>query len=100
MSLLTRRSVAAFTIVGLAVTVLLVLLVAPHASSKPDGLQRIAADQQIDAHVANRSSAIHRITVSTTIGGLIGVVFVFAAAFVLTKTLARSCRPTLDGEAS
>jgi hypothetical protein len=44
-----RLSLFAFVAVGLAVAAALVILVAPRASSSPDGLEKVAAEKGIDA---------------------------------------------------
>ena len=41
-------SIAAVVVAGLLVAVLLVVFVAPRASSSPDGLEKVAADKGID----------------------------------------------------
>ena len=52
-----RVSVSAFVAAGLLVAVLLVVFVAPHASSSPDGLEKVAADQGIDKNTEKHASA-------------------------------------------
>jgi len=83
-----RRSIAAFVVAGLLVAVLLVIFVAPRASSSPDGLEKVAAEQGIDRDV--RPSAVgdgpladygvkgvdHE-ALGTIVTGLIGVAVTF-----------------------
>ncbi len=41
----SKKSMAIFVLAGLALCVMLVLVLLPHASSSPDGLERVAADK-------------------------------------------------------
>lgn len=40
-----KKSTVIFVLAGLALCVMLVLVLLPHASSSPDGLERVAADK-------------------------------------------------------
>lgn len=95
-----RRSVG-LVAVGLLVALALAFLVAPHASSSPDGLERVAADRGIDTDarasaVAGSPLADYAVrgvddtALSTGTAGAIGI----AVVFVLTFGLARSLRIT------
>ena len=87
----TRRlSLFAFVAVGLAVAAALVILVAPRASSSPDGLEKVAADKGIDADAREHAfsggpladygtSGVDDESVGTIVAGLVGV----AATFVV-----------------
>ena len=77
-------------LVGIAVAALLVVLVAPWANPNPDGLERVAADQGIDAAVTDHDLAgspladygvdgIDSPVLGTGIAGLTGI----AATFVI-----------------
>ena len=103
-----RMSIAAFVLAGLLVAVLLVVFVAPHASSSPDGLEKVAAEQGIDrggpperrgrrpARRLRRVGRRQRRGSATVVAGLVGVavtfVVVVGAMWVLRRR--RSRRPT------
>ncbi len=83
-----RLSVAAFVAAGLLVAVLLVVFVAPHASSSPDGLEKVAAEQGIDRDVRPSAVAggpladygvkgVDSGRVGTIVAGLVGVAVTF-----------------------
>jgi len=87
-------STRTFAIAGIAIALLLAFVVAPHASSSPDGLVKVAADQGLDrgAHpsaVAGGPLAgyavngVHDTTVSTGVAGIIGVAATGALGIVL-----------------
>lgn len=93
-----RASVWAVVVSGLAVAVVLALVVSPHASAHPDGLEKVAADQHLDtgerAHaLSDGPLAEYAVTgiddagLSTGVAGLIGVAVTFAAAFGLSAAL-------------
>jgi cobalt/nickel transport system permease protein len=52
-----QMSTRAFVLAGIVVALVLAFLVAPHASSSPDGLEKVAADQGIDASVSDHALA-------------------------------------------
>ena len=52
-----RISTLTFVVAGLAVAVVLMLVLAPYASTKPDGLEKVAADHGIDAGVTDHALA-------------------------------------------
>jgi hypothetical protein len=93
-----RASVWTFVLAGLAVAVAIALVVSPHASAHPDGLEKVAADQHLDsgerAHaLADGPLADYAVTgitdggLSTGVAGLIGVAVTFAASFGLSAAL-------------
>jgi hypothetical protein len=84
-------------IAGLAIAALVVILLAPLASSDPDGLERVAEDQ---GFLGAARQALYSIlpdytipgldgNLSTIVAGLIGVAIVFALMFGLGRVLAR-----------
>lgn len=98
-----RRSVAAFVVIGLAVAIGLAVFVSPEASSKPDGLNKVAIDQGFDQHeTAHRSAdlptagyAVRGVDSerwSTGLAGLIGVAVTFALGTGLVLLARRSGR--------
>ncbi len=85
---------------GLAIAALVVIVLAPLASSDPDGLERVAKDNGFlgTAHDAV-SSILPDYTVpgiggnlSTILAGLIGVLVVFGLMMLLGRVLARRRR--------
>ena len=100
-----RISVAAFVVAGLLVAVLLVVFVAPRASSSPDGLEKVAADQGIDRDVRPSAVAdgpladygvkgVDHAALGTIVAGLVGVavtfVVVLAAMWLLRRRRSRT----------
>ncbi len=86
-------------VAGLVLAAALALLVAPRASSSPDGLEKVAADHQLDAGakpsatdgsplagyaVGGRDSAL-----STGIAGVAGIAATFAVGYGLFRLAAR-----------
>jgi hypothetical protein len=90
--------------VGLAVAVALAFLVAPEASSKPDGLEKVAIDEGFvdgarDHDLADSPTADYGVEgvddarLSTGLAGLIGIAVTFAVTgglFLLVRRLRRS----------
>jgi hypothetical protein len=79
-----RISTRAFVLAGLGVALVLAFLVSPHASSSPDGLEKVAADQGIDASVSDHALATGPLAdyavdgvadagLSTGLAGIVGV---------------------------
>lgn len=100
---MTRRSVWLTVAAGLLVALVLVVLVAPHASSSPDGLERVAADQRIDGgerpHALDGGplagyavDGVEDDTAGTALAGTIGVAVVFVATFGLLAVVRRNAR--------
>jgi hypothetical protein len=98
-----RISLGGFVLLGLAVALVLAFVVSPHASSKPDGLEKVAAEQQLDT--GERASAtadgpladysvrgIDDPGLSTGVAGVIGVAVTFALAAGLSAVMRRTRR--------
>lgn len=90
-------------LVGLALAALVVVVLAPLASSDPDGLERVA----IDAGFAEQGTdATYEILpdysvpvlgdgpLSLIVAGLIGILVVAAAVWLIGRLLARRTQPT------
>ena len=88
-------------VVGLAIAAAVVIVLAPLASSDPDGLERVAGDQ---GFLESARDAVYSIipdytipgidgNLSTILAGLIGVVIVFGLMIVLGRVLARRRQP-------
>ena len=90
-------------VVGLLITAAVVVLLAPLASDDPDGLERVA----IDAGFAEQGTdagyqllpdysvpGLGDSTASLIVAGLIGVVLLFGAMWLLGRVLARRANPT------
>jgi cobalt/nickel transport system permease protein len=95
-----RRLPAWSWLVGLALAALVVVIAVLLASGDPDGLERVAADQGF-SHAAEDApfSIIPDYTVpgidgdlSTIVAGLIGIVVVFGAVWLVGRALARRSR--------
>jgi ABC-type Fe3+-siderophore transport system permease subunit len=103
-----RLSIAAFVAAGLAVAVLLVLLVSPHADADPDGLSKVSADHGIDRTQLPSGAkdsplagyavpGLHHGGLSTGLAGLIGITVTFAiVAGVLWLVRRRRPAPSAD----
>lgn len=85
-----RPSTLVFLRAGLTVALVLAFVVAPVASSSPDGLEKVAADKGLDRDVRDHALAggpLAEYTVrgvdddglSTGVAGVIGVIVTFAA---------------------
>jgi hypothetical protein len=88
-------------LVGLAVAALVVIVLAPLASSAPDGLERVAEDHgfietaQAAAYELLPDYTLRGVSdgaVSTILAGLVGVVLVFALMWAAGAFLARRSR--------
>ncbi len=100
---MTRRaSFRTFIVAGFLVALLLAFLVSPHASSSPDGLNKVGAEKGLDTEVRVNAMAggpladyavkgIHDKGLSTGVAGIIGVTITFGAAFGISK-LAKASR--------
>jgi cobalt/nickel transport system permease protein len=94
---------------GLLIALLLAFFVSPHASSKPDGLEKVAADKSLDsgkrAHalgdgpLADYSvKGVDDTSMSTGLAGVIGVVVTFAIGlglFLVLGTVRRRHAPAV-----
>jgi hypothetical protein len=88
---MTRMRLAAFVVAGLLVALALAFFVSPEASSKPDGLDKVAIDQGFaDSESPHRLDdsplagygvrGVGSDRLSTGLSGVIGVVVVFTLA--------------------
>ena len=95
-----RRSVIGLVIAGLVVAVALATIVSPFASSSPDGLEKVAADEALDTGAAAHALAdgpladygvegVDNARVSTGLAGLIGVAVTFAVGFGVFAVIKR-----------
>jgi hypothetical protein len=105
-----RTSTGAFIVAGLLIALLLAFFVAPHASSNPDGLNKVAADKHLDIDVRAQAptsgpfagytvDGIHDHGLSTGVAGIIGVTLTFGVAYgasKLTKTSRSRTRSLAD----
>jgi hypothetical protein len=84
-------------IVGVAIAALIVIVLAPLASSDPDGLERVAADH---GFVGQAQAALYSIipdytipgiggNLSTVLAGLVGIAIVFGLMVLLGRWLSR-----------
>ncbi len=105
-----RASFGVFIVAGFTVALLLAFLVSPHASSNPDGLEKVGAAKGLDTEVRDHSMAggpladytvkgIHDDSLSTGVAGIIGVTITFGAAFGISK-LAKASRSRVVTENS
>jgi len=108
----SRRTVTISAVVvgGLLVALLLAFFVSPHASSKPDGLEKVAAAKGLDtgekAHdlgdgpLADYSlKGVDDQTISTGLAGIIGVALTFAIGLGLFFILRAVRRRNESGRA-
>jgi len=88
-----------WVLVGLAVAVLVVLLLAPRASSDPDGLDRVAGDQGFEEKAGDSRfewladysiPGVDNETASVILAGLVGVAIVFVLPMALGAYLRSS----------
>ena len=85
------RPLAAFVVAGFALALALAVLVVPHSSSSPDGLQKVAAEQHLDDGASASTGGRYDDFVDKGVGGAIGVIVTFGAAVGVSK-LIRSAR--------
>jgi hypothetical protein len=104
---MSRIKLAVFIVAGLAVALALAFFVSPEASSKPDGLNKVAIDQgfadRTQAHDLEDSplagydvDGVDNDRLSTGVAGIIGVGATFAIAggtFFLLRQVSRRRRP-------
>lgn len=86
-------------IVGLGISILIVIVLSPFASSKPDGLERVAEDhgfaEKATGFLASWVTFFSDYTVafikneklSTIVAGICGVIMVFLVSYLLSKIL-------------
>jgi hypothetical protein len=84
--------------VGIAIAAMVVIVLAPLASSDPDGLERVAEDQGFIERAQNFFSGllgdyaipgVDNEWLSTVLAGLLGVVIVVAIVLILGRLVAR-----------
>jgi ABC-type Fe3+ transport system permease subunit len=84
--------------IGIAIAALVVIVLAPLASSDPDGLERVAEDQGFIERAQNLFSGllgdyaipgVDNESLSTVLAGLLGVVIVVAIVLILGRVVAR-----------
>jgi cobalt/nickel transport system permease protein len=94
-------STRTFVLAGLAVALILVFFVSPHASSSPDGLEKVAADTGIDRSVTDHTMAdspladysvdgVEDSSLGTGMAGIVGVAITFALGAGIVTVLKRS----------
>lgn len=98
-----RRGNVVLLLGGLAVALLVVLVLAPNASSSPDGLERVAEDQGFaDSAEGSRFDLLPDYTIpgveneaaSTVLAGTVGVLVVAAITLLAVRILrSRAARP-------
>jgi hypothetical protein len=99
----SRRVITAWVALCLAAMVALAFLVAPRASSEPDGLERVAIDtefaDQAGAHALGGSpladyavGGVDDGSLSTGLSGLVGILLCFGAAAGAVFVLRRNPR--------
>ena len=85
-------------VIGIAITALVVVVLAPLASSDPDGLERVAEDNGFIGQAQNVVGGlfgdygipgIDDPTVSTILSGLLGVAILLVVVFLVGRVLAR-----------
>lgn len=97
---LSKRTVTAFVGAGVVASVLLVTVVAPMASSDPDGLERVAIDQGFESTAADHdledsplagyeTEGIEDERLGTVVSGLIGLGVTFATGAALVMVARR-----------
>jgi PDGLE domain len=100
-----------FVLVGIAAALVLALFIAPHASSSPDGLEKVASDTGIDVGVTDHPMAdsplanysvkgVDNSNLSTGLAGIVGVAITFALGFGLFTVLRKSRRDTTESQPS
>ncbi|MDY7105880.1 MAG: PDGLE domain-containing protein [Actinomycetota bacterium] len=93
-----NRTRLTFVIVALVVTVGLAMIVSPFASSSPDGLEKVAAEEGFEETAADHAlgdspladygvSGVDDERVSTALAGLVGVVITLAVAYGISRTM-------------
>ena len=84
--------------IGIAIAALVVVVLAPLASSDPDGLERVAEDQGFLERAQNLFSGllgdysipgVDNEWLSTVLAGLLGVLIVVAIVLILGRVVAR-----------
>jgi len=97
------RRVAVFVAVGLLFALGLAFFVSPYASSKPDGLNKVAAEHGFDSGVKDRPAdgsplagygvdGVHDSKLSKGLSGVIGVALTFGIGYGLLTAVRLSRR--------
>ena len=105
----SRAAVGGFVLAGVAVAVVLLALVAPLASSAPDGLERVASDHQVaemgaasaisGSPVAEYDVAgIDDPRIATILAGTLGLGLTFAVGAALMRATSRGARESARAE--
>ncbi|MDQ7781175.1 MAG: energy-coupling factor ABC transporter permease [Planctomycetota bacterium] len=93
----SRRAIWIIAIAGLALAFVLAAVVIPHASSSPDGLEKVAEDKGFLARAEGSSvweksplpdysvPGVESEGLSTSLAGILGTIAVFAAGFVVIR---------------
>ncbi len=80
--------------IGILVTIFVIIVLAPHASSFPDGLEKVAIKYgfvEMEKELVKSPFADYQVKVtqnekvSTALAGLVGSIVVFAAVFLFFK---------------
>jgi cobalt/nickel transport system permease protein len=98
-----RLTTTGFVVVGIAVALFLAFVISPHASSSPDGLEKVAADKGLDIGVEPHAMAdsplagysvkgVDDSSISTGLAGIVGVGVTFAIGVGLFGLLRLSRR--------
>jgi cobalt/nickel transport system permease protein len=106
-----KLSTRTFVLVGIVVALVLAFLVSPHASSSPDGLERVASDKGIDVGITDHAMAdspladytvrgVDNSSLSTGIAGVVGVAVTFALGFGLFAVLRKTRRNATEQPAA
>ena len=99
-----RLSLLAFVGLGLVVAAALVIVVAPRASSSPDGLERVAAEKGIDSEVREHTlgaspfadygvEGVDDAGLGTVVAGLLGVASTFVICIAAVWVIRRRRNP-------
>jgi len=100
-----NRDLWLFAATGLLVALLLAVFVAPHASTAPDGLERVAADKgflekgearPLWRHALMPDYLVQQLgegAASTAVAGLMGTLCTFMAGFMLARMLRGKTKP-------
>ncbi len=109
-----RTNTKLFIVAGLLVGLALALFLSPFASSKPDGLEKVATDEGFDGTVGDHDTAdspladygvegVDNEKLGTALAGLIGVLLTFGIGlglFAGMRVLAPRSNSPPDGRAS
>lgn len=109
----SRPKNLAFTLTGLGIALLVAVFLSPFASPDPDGLDRVAQDQQFDDKALEDTPArrlpFYNIfeeyamrgvseSVATPVAGLVGTLVTFGLAWGVGKVMVRRSNASVDDE--